>query len=179
MDPQAAEVTVRMERKSDVPFVRFVEEAAFARALEAEIVDRVRGTRDWWEDGSLVAVDAAGSIVGHVLLSRGRLVGTRGSETDIGMIGPVAVLPERQRRGIGGALMSAAIAAATARELPMICLLGHPTYYPRFGFEPARAAGIQPPDASWPDEAWMVLRLPAWDPALSGVAHFAPAFRAD
>ena len=54
------------------------------------------------------------------------------------MLGPVAVAPERQRQGIGNALMKAAIALATSRAQPVICLLGHASYYPRFGFEPAR-----------------------------------------
>ena len=68
------------------------------------------------------------------------------------------------------------LSAAVARRLPIICLLGHPWYYPRFGFEPARPLGIEPEVPTWPDDAWMVLRLPDWTPDLRGVAHFPPAF---
>jgi putative acetyltransferase len=179
MEPPPAHVTVRTERTSDVPFVRFVEERAFGRGVEADIVDAIRGTADWYDHGSLVALDPSGKIVGHVLLSRGRLVADDAGSTEIGMIGPVAVMPDVQRRGVGSTLMRAEIATATARGLPMLCLVGHPNYYPRFGFEPARALGIRPSDEGWPDDAWMVLRLPAWTAELRGVAHFAPAFGAD
>ena len=156
--------------------VRAVTEAAFGRVLEADIVDGIRGTADWLADGSLVALAENRRVIGHVLLSRGRLVGSDGSATDIGMIGPVSVVPELQRRGIGGQLMHAAISTAVAHHFPIICLLGHPTYYPRFGFEPARPLGIEAQDPAWPDKAWMALRLSAWTPALRGTAHFAPAF---
>jgi len=63
-------------------------------------------------------------------------------------------------------------------EEPLICLLGHASYYPRFGFEPARSLGIEPPVA-WPDEAWQALRLPAWTPDLRGTARYAAAFGID
>ena len=78
-------------------------------------------------------------------------------------------------RGVGAALMRAAIDLAKARDQPVLCLLGHASYYPRFGFEPARSIGIEPP-RPWPDAAWMALRLPAWTPELRGVARFPPAF---
>ena len=66
-------------------------------------------------------------------------------------IGPVAVDPAVQRRGVGSALMHAAMSLAVARGVPALVLLGHPTYYPRFGFEPARGAGLEPPADAWPD----------------------------
>lgn len=93
------------------------------------------------------------------------------------MIGPVAVAPAIQRRGFGAELVRAAIARATELGLPLICVLGHADYYPRFGFQPARRLGIDPPQP-WPDEVWMALRLPAWTSDMSGAAHFAPAFDA-
>lgn len=170
------EVMVRMEQNSDLPVIREVVAAAFGRDKNADLVDAIRGSDDWYGDGSIVAVDTHGGVVGHALLSRGRLLAADGSPKDIGMIGPVAVAPDRQRQGIGGMLVRAAIEAAIARRLPVVCLLGHPTYYPRFGFEPARRLGIEPQSQTWPDDAWMALRLPAWTPGLRGVAHFPPAF---
>jgi len=74
------------------------------------------------------------------------------------MLGPIGVRPDRQRQGVGQALM----------------LLGHPAY-PRFGFERARALALEAP-APWPDEAWMAPRLPAWTPDLRGIVHFPEAF---
>jgi putative acetyltransferase len=169
------DVTIRPERVGDEDAIRAVNDAAFEGPIEGGIVDAIRGTDRSIEGGSLVAAAPDGSLVGHLLLSEGDLVAPDGGTRRIWMVGPVAVVPERQRQGIGGALMRAAIALATERRQPVLCLLGHPEYYPRFGFEPARAIGIDPPKP-WPDRAWMALRLPAWDPSLRGVAHFAPAF---
>ncbi len=160
---------------SDDEAVRAVNDAAFGRDEESRIVEGVR-LEPWFERSmSLVAVED-GRVVGHVLLSRctverpdGQVVAT------VTGIGPVAVLPERQRRGIGSALMHGAIDAATARRSPAIVLVGHPTYYPRFGFVRARSIGLEAP-AEWPDEAWMALPLPDWTPGLRGVVRFPPAF---
>jgi putative acetyltransferase len=55
-------------------------------------------------------------------------------------------------------------------------LLGHPSYYPRFGFESARGVGLEPPAAAWPDAAWMARLLPAWDDAMRGTVRYPEAF---
>jgi predicted N-acetyltransferase YhbS len=122
-----------------------------------------------------VAEAASGVLVGHVLVSEGDLVGADGSSRRIWMVGPVAVLPDHQRKGVGSALMRTAIALAIERHQPLLCLLGHATYYPRFGFVPARSIGIEPPKP-WTDASWMALALPGWDPSIKGVAYFPPAF---
>ncbi len=75
--------------------------------------------------------------------------------------------------------MRRAIGAAVGRAEPLIALLGHEDYYPRFGFEPARALGLEPPAAAWGDRHWMALRLPAWTPDLRGIVHFPPAYPLD
>ncbi len=169
---------IRPERDDDADDIRALNDAAFGGTVEGRIVDDIRGTDRWIEGGSLVAEDPAGAIVGHVLLSEGDLVAADGTVRRIWMLGPIAVGPEHQRRGIGGVLMRAAIALATGREQPVICLLGHASYYPRFGFEPARSLGIEPP-RPWPDASWLALRLPAWTPTLRGTAYFPPAFPDD
>jgi putative acetyltransferase len=126
--------------------------------------------------GSLVASDGAGRITGHLLMSRAHLEADgRGEDRAILVIGPVGVQPKMQGQGIGAALMRAAIAAATGRGEALICLLGHPEYYPRFGFAPARAIGIEAP-RPWPDAHWLALRLPAWQPGLRGTVRYPPAF---
>ena len=171
-------VHVRPEAAGDAEAIDSVIEAAFGRSLERVIVDGVRGTDRWIEGGSLVAVDPDGEIVGHVLLSEGDLEDAQGSVVRrIWMIGPVSVRPDRQGIGIGSALMHAAIAFATDREQPVLCLLGHADYYPRFGFAPARSLGIEPP-APWADANWLALPLPGWDGSIQGVARFPPAFDA-
>ena len=92
-------------------------------------------------------------------------------------IGPVAVDPAVQRRGVGSALMAAATSLAVARAVPALVLLGHPSYYPRFGFESGarRRASSRPPQA-WPDAAWMARLLPAWTDDMRGTVRYHEAF---
>jgi putative acetyltransferase len=158
----------------DAAAIRRIHDVAFDGPVEGRIVDVLRGSQWSIAGGSLVA-GAENDLVGHVLLSRGDLVDASGQAWPVGVIGPVGVLPERQGHGIGAGLMRAAIEVAKERELPLIALLGHATYYPRFGFEPARAIGIEPP-RPWPDDHWLALRLPGWKPELEGTVRYPPAF---
>ena len=124
---------------------------------------------------SLVA-EEDGRIVGHVLVARGHLDPPAAEPLEVLTLGPIGVVRERQRQGIGAALMERAIEAADARGAWAIVLVGHPTYYPRFGFEPARPVGLEPP-GPWPDGPWMVRRLGAWRPlARSVTVRFASAY---
>jgi putative acetyltransferase len=171
-------VTIRPERDGDEDAIRALNDAAFGGTVEGRIVDDLRGTDRWIEGGSLVAVDETDRIIGHILLSLGDLVDADGGVRPIWMLGPIAVAPDRQKQGVGTALMERAIGLAVERTQPVICLLGHATYYPRFGFASARAMGIEPP-RPWRDANWLALRLPAWEPTLRGTARFAPAFPDD
>ena len=65
---------------------------------------------------------------------------------------------------------------ALARAVPAMVLLGHASYYPRFGFESARGVGLMPPADAWPDTAWMARRLPAWTDDMRGTVHYPEAF---
>jgi putative acetyltransferase len=109
---------------------------------------------------SLVA-EAAGIVVGHVLLSP-VLVG----EEPALVLSPLAVLPEWQRRGIGDALTRQVLDVARAAGTRVVVVLGHPTYYPRFGFEPMADHGIRQPFAT--GAASMVLFL---DPTARGAVR--------
>ena len=160
-------VRIRLETPADVDGVRAVELAAFPGPEEADIVDRIRREApEGWQ--SLVAVGGPGSglddlIIGHLLLSPCPVEDGAGERVaTVLAIGPVAVVPEVQFRGIGSALMSAAMSLAVARAVPALVLLGHAEYYPRFGFGSARDAGLDPPADAWPDAAWMARLLPAW-----------------
>jgi putative acetyltransferase len=130
---------IRDERPEDRAAVRRVEEAAFGRADEADIVDALRAD-DAWALSLVAEVD--GEIVGHLLFSRGDRAMT---------LGPLAVLPAHQRSGVGAALMRQGL----ARVREPVVLLGHPDYYTRFGFHPAAPLGIT---NQWgiDDPAWMV-----------------------
>jgi GNAT superfamily N-acetyltransferase len=107
-------IDVRTEQRDDVDAIRRLNEVAFGTTAEADIVDDIRGTDAWIDGGSVVAIDGDGRLVGHLLLSMGRLIDEDGTDRPIWMLGPVAVLPELQRRGVGRRLMQAAIDLAIA-----------------------------------------------------------------
>jgi putative acetyltransferase len=181
--PEPLPVSIRLEAPGDEPGIRRLNLAAFTGPEEADIVDRIRREApDGWH--SLVAVAASadagvarGAIVGHVLLSPCPVVDGDGSALGTVLaIGPIAVLPALQFRGVGSALMASATSLAIARAVPALVLLGHPTYYPRFGFESARGIGLQPPSPRWPDAAWMARRLPAWTESMRGTVSYPEAF---
>jgi predicted N-acetyltransferase YhbS len=176
-----ARILVRSEGPGDAPAIRELTDAAFAPSTdEGRIVDALRGDAvAWVPDLSLVAVDVDdGRLVGHVVTSVGAFHGQDDSVRPILGLGPISVLPERQGQGIGAALMRETIARATSAGWPVIVLLGHATYYPRFGFEPARPLGIEP-QQPWSDEHWMALRLPTWTDGLDGTMHYPSAFGID
>ena len=133
-------------------------------------MDAIRASDRYVAELSLVAVDS-GEIVGHVMLSYVDLDGR-----DVLQLSPLSVAPDRQSEGIGSALSRKALRLADERGEPLVVVLGHPMYYPRFGFRPASSLGIEPPDPSMPDEAFMVVTLGAYDPALRGRVTFPPAF---
>lgn len=144
--------------------------AAFGREEEARLVDAIRASDRYVAELSLVAVDS-GEIVGHVMLSYVDLDGR-----DVLQLSPLSVAPDRQSEGIGSALSRKALRLADKRGEPLVVVLGHPTYYPRFGFRPASSLGIEPPDPSMPGEAFMVVPLGAYEPTLRGRVTFPPAF---
>lgn len=175
-EPEPVPITIRLEAPGDEPGVRAVELAAFTGPEEADTVDRVRvEAPPGWQ--SLVAVRDGGEIVGHLLMTPCPVESDDGAVVaEVLAIGPVAVLPSVQFRGVGSALMRASMGLAIARSAPAVVLLGHPSYYPRFGFSPARAIGLQPPAAAWPDAAWLARRLPAWSDGIRGTVRYPEAF---
>ncbi len=138
---------------------------------EATLVDELRGDGDLVPELTLVA-ERDGLVVGHVAVSRATLDGRTG---EVVGLGPIGVLPDQQGRGVGSALMHGALAAADALGLRGVVLLGHPTYYPRFGFEAAVDHGVRPPQ-DWGREYFMLRRLEAWRDGPAGAFRYAPAF---
>lgn len=171
-------VLVRRELPSDYAAIYAVHAAAFdnpdlagSPPPEAGLVDVLRSGGYLLNPLCLVALHD-GEVVGHVACSRAT-VGTK--EQPVVALGPIGVLPSVQQRGVGKALMHAALAAADALDEPAVVLLGHTDYYPQFGFEPAEPHGVIPPVARW-GAHFQIRRLSAWDGSISGVFRFAPPF---
>lgn len=168
--PETETMTIRTESAQDYAAIRQLHRAAFGGDEEARLVDALR-------DGggltvSLVA-EEQGQIVGHIALSP--MQQRNGPATALGL-GPMAVVPGRQKQGIGSALVNAALEAARGEGTHAIFVLGHPDYYPRFGFIPAHEKGIQS-TYDVPAEAFMVLELqPGTLDDSSGVVHYHEAF---
>lgn len=129
---------IRPEQTGDESGIRRVHEAAFPTPAEGRLVDALR------EAGklvvSLVALDGA-EVVGHIAFSPVRLEGAPDVGTGLGLA-PVAVLPARQRQGIGGRLIRAGLAECERLGYQFVIVLGHPEYYPRFGFVLASRWGL-------------------------------------
>ncbi len=161
----------RPEAAEDIPAVRRVNLAAFGSADEADLVDALRQDPAAWLPGlSYVATAPDGTVAAHALLTRCRIDGIPAVA-----LAPCAVLPEYQKRGAGGAVIRALLAAARAAGERTAVVLGHPAYYPRFGFEPAAPRfGILPPQP-WPDEAFLALSLDGSTPP-RGTVRYAGAF---
>jgi putative acetyltransferase len=92
-------------------------------------------------------------------------------------LGPLSVLPTRQRAGIGSELVRDALRRADERGEPLVLVLGHPSYYPRFGFRRASDLGLHPPNGI-PDEAFMAIPLRVYKPSIRGRVIFPPAYAA-
>jgi putative acetyltransferase len=162
---------IRPERPEDSSQIRHVNELAFGQPAEADLVDKLR--KACAEALSLVAEDGS-AIVGHILFTPvvvdGRLA--------VGMgLAPMAVLPDRQRQGIGSHLVRRGLDNLRERGCPFVVVVGHPEYYPRFGFEPASKHGLVSQWEGMPDAAFMVLVLDAHAMAgASGVARYRDEF---
>lgn len=171
----SAQPLIRPETAADAEAVRAVNALAFGRAAEADLVDALR------QDG-LAAISLVGcvgnEVVGHILFSpvafEPQVDGLR-----VAGLGPMAVRPDRQREGIGSALVRAGLAACREAGFDAVVVLGHPAYYPRFGFRPSVDFGFRP-EFDVPDEVFMALELRpgALGAARDRVVRYAPAFRA-
>lgn len=130
-------ILIRPEAPADLASIRAVLTAAFPTAAEAGLVDALRSAGRLTV--SLVATISSGELVGHVALSP--LTLDDHPTSGLGLA-PVAVAPAHQGRGLGGALVRAALAAARDRGAGVVVLLGAPAYYSRFGFVPASTFGL-------------------------------------
>lgn len=144
---------IRLEQPADIAAVYAVNQAAFGSSNEAALVDALRGQAE--PIISLVAEDA-GWIIGHICFSPVTLSGH--VEMTIMGLAPMAVLPTRQRRGIGSALVRSGLDRCRQVGCAAVVVLGHPEYYLRFGFVPASRFGIRC-EYDVPDDVFMTLEF--------------------
>ena len=163
-------MTIRHETASDEEAVRRVERAAFGEDTEAELVDALRQGGKYML--SLVA-EVDGEIVGHLLYTPLRVESEAGV-IEFPTLGPLAVSPEQQKLGIGTRLVEAAHEELRAAGHKAIFVLGHVSYYPRFGFSPAREFDVHYQNDR---DSWMALELtPGALRDVSGQAVYAEEF---
>jgi len=162
---------IRPEDSNDLAAVHAVNEAAFETSAEAELVDALRGKAQPLI--SLVA-EVAGSIVGHILFSPVKLADQSGHM--LMGLGPMAVIPQHQRQGIGSALVREGLNRCAALGCDAVVVLGHPAYYPRFGFVPASRYGVSS-EYDVPDDVFMIMELqPGSLRGISGEVSYDEAF---
>src|SRR5262249_43009143 len=154
---------IRSEKPEDIPAIRIVNELAFGGAAEADLVDALR--RNVKAAVSLVA-EYAGRVVRRILFSA---VAIDTSERELVGVGlaPMSVIPERQNQRIGSLLVEEGLRRCREEGHRFVVVLGHPGYYPRFGFVPASSFGIKS-EYDVADEVFMVMELR--EGALSGCA---------
>lgn len=176
------ELIIRSERASDAGQIRAVTEAAFSSSSyghhgEADLIERLRSACS--EIISLVG-ERGGQVVAHVLLSPAVIAWGDSDNGDVGLgLGPVAVLPSFQRRGIGSLLIRHGLEIARVRGSSFVCVLGDPAFYGRLGFQPAAGSGVFSDFGGATDGAFQIIWLnDARSKTARGLAIYRPEFSA-
>ena len=164
--------TIRSESPLDGAAIRAIHEAAFGGRVEADIVDALRREADPFI--SIVA-EQAGEIVGHICFSPVTVGDEDTTNRHVGL-GPMAVRPDAQNRGIGSRLVEAGLDECRRRGKALVVVVGHAAFYPRFGFQPASRVGLTC-EYDVPDDVFMALRLDETVP-MTGLVRYHHAFAA-
>jgi putative acetyltransferase len=166
-------VVIRPEADHDQSAIRSVHQMAFEGHAEANLVDALRD--DGFAEISIVA-EMDGEIVGHILFSPVAIV-TKAGTVEALSLAPTAVMPMFQRKGIGTRLVEAGLNVCRERGHRVVVVLGHPEFYPRFGFSAELARPLESPFGG--GEAWMALELvPGALEGIEGPVEFPQPFGA-
>lgn len=168
------QVTLRGETPADYEPIAAVNRRAFGRDEEGLLIEKIRGTDGFAPLLSLVAA-IDGDVVGHILFSPIQIV-TESGDVPALALAPMAVLPEYQKRGIGSQLVRAGLDVCRQAGHAIVVVLGHPDFYPRFGFQQASQFGVRSP-FDVPDDVFMVQGLsPGALDAVRGVVRYPSVF---
>lgn len=168
--------TIHAETVKDYAAIYEINRLAFGQEDEGRLVNSIRQSASFIPELSIVAFKN-GRAVGHVLFSTISIETAKDTIPALALA-PVAVLPEFQNQGIGSKLITYGLRECERLGHKIVVVVGHPTYYSRFGFSPAREKGLEAP-FDVPDEAFMVLELvPGTLDGISGTVKYPPAFDA-
>ena len=165
---------IRTEKRNDAEAIHEVNRLAFGQEDESLLIRRIRNSSCFIPDLSLVA-EKDGKIVGHILFSSISIETKKGQIPALSLA-PMAVLPAFQNQGIGSKLVREGLARSHRLGHKIIVVIGHPEYYPRFGFMSARTKGLEV-SFPLPDEAFMVHELvPQALEGIQGTVKYPPEF---
>ena len=173
-------IIIEQEQASEFESVEELIRQAFAGEelsdqTEHQLVKRLRNSKAYVRELSLTAKRSGDELLGHILLTKARIIDGENSCETLALA-PVSVLPAHQGQGVGSALINASLGRAKQLGFSSVIVLGHPGYYPKFGFEPASRWNIQAP-FEVPEEAFMARELlPGTLNGVSGVVRYADEF---
>lgn len=164
-------IKIRKEEEGDRDAIHHLNSVAFDNGPEADLVDRLRAScKDYL---SFVAVED-GSVVGHILFTPATIEGC--AEGGMGLA-PMAVIPSRQSKGIGSRLVRHGLEYLRHAGCPFVIVLGHPEYYPRFGFKLASEHQIRSQWEGVPDDAFLITVFDSGVlPKTGGIARYRDEF---
>lgn len=168
-------ILIRPESSTDLNDIRNVNIQAFQKDNEANLVDAIRQSSHFIPELSLVAESGENEIVGHILFSEISIVNGDQEWKTLGLA-PMAVLPSYQNKGIGSRLVREGINKCKELGYKHIAVLGHPNFYPKFGFQTSKLYNIESPFPV-PDEVFMVMVLEEGSlKNINGKVEYPPAF---
>ena len=167
---------IRAERPGEYRIVEMIHERAFGGKREADVVRAIRQSVGYRPEWSLI-FEESGQITGHVLFSYVGLESDDQNTRQIVVLAPLAVLPEKQRRGVGSALVEHGTALLESLSEPLVVVRGDFAYYGQFGFQPSVKVGIRPAFRVAADH-YLAKILPGYSTDYRGIVRYPATFRA-
>jgi predicted N-acetyltransferase YhbS len=149
-------ITLRKEQKKDFDSIAMINDMAFGRKAESKLIDALRNTAEFIPDLSIVA-EVNEKVIGHILFYPISIVDGKKKYTSLALA-PMSVLPAFRKKSIGKLLVLYGIQTAKDLGHKSVIVLGHPSYYPKFGFERASKWKIKSAFPA-PDEAFLAIEL--------------------